>query len=211
MTIEQLILGSRQIVKQLIEAIDASQIGMKEAEQRILEVVNRLGQLMVDEVVAGIQDPVVENQVRVEGQRAVFNRMSNLRFINRFGGQTVRSRRAYKYVDKEGGWYPLDEKLGLDRCVGGYSPLLTYLQVLFGASESYERSQELLSPAVGFKVSATAIQRNTELTGARIEDDPYVVIEAEKQQASCDVMVVEVDGTTSPQIHEQQGVEGHKR
>jgi hypothetical protein len=152
---------------------------------------------------------VLENRVEVNGEVAVFSGVRNLRFRNRFGGQTVRARRCYKYLKKGGGYYPLDEKLGLDVC-GGFSPLLTYLQVLFGASEPFERSEELLSESIGFKVCATAIQRNTELTGGRMEEDPYKVIPAEKQQEECELMLVEVDGTTSPQISEVQGVRGRE-
>ena len=95
MTIKELILGSEEIVKQLTEAIDRSEMSLEDAEKKVLEVVNQLGQLMVNEVVAGVKEPVLENQVEVDGETVVFNRMSNLRFINRFGGQTVRSRRAY--------------------------------------------------------------------------------------------------------------------
>ena len=74
----------------------------------------------------------------------------------------------------------------MDRC-SGFSPLMTYLQALFGACESFERSEELLSSSMGFPVSATAIQRNTEATGARIDDRPYRMIEEKKRHESCEV------------------------
>ena len=74
MTIKELILGSEEIVKQLTEAIDRSEMSLKEAEKKILEVVNRIGQLMVNEVVAGVKEPVLENQVEVDGETVVFNR-----------------------------------------------------------------------------------------------------------------------------------------
>jgi hypothetical protein len=209
MDIREWLLRSEEIVKQLGEEINRSKISLKEAEEKILEHINRLGQIMVDEVVEELREPVFENRVEVAGEVAVFSGVRNLRFINRFGGQTVKARRCYKYLKKGGGYYPLDEKLGLDVC-GGFSPLLTYLQVLFGASEPFERSEELLSESIGFKVCATAIQRNTEITGARMEEDPYKVIAREKQQEECEMMLVEVDGTTSPQISEVQGVRGRE-
>ena len=209
MLIREWLLKSNEIVKQLGEGINGSEITLKEAEEKILEHINRLGQIMVDEVVEGLKEPVFENRVVVGGEVAVFSGMRNLRFINRFGGQTVRARRCYKYLNRSGGYYPLDEKLGLDVC-GGFSPLLTYLQVLFGASEPFERSEELLSESIGFKVCATAIQGNTELTGGRMEEDPYKVIPTKKQQEDCELMLVEVDGTTSPQISEVQGVRGRE-
>jgi hypothetical protein len=121
----------------------------------------------------------------------------------------VRARRCYKFVNKEGGWYPLDEKLGIDY-EGRFSPLMTYLQALYGASEPYERSEQLLSESIGFHVSATAIQRNTEMTGKRIDGIPYRMIPAEKREESCELMVVEIDGTMSPQIREKEGISGRK-
>jgi hypothetical protein len=209
MELREEILRSEEIVKVLIEGIDQSEISLKQVEERIVEYLNRIGQIMVDEVVQRISEPVKENRVMANGEEAVFDGERNLRFLNRFGGQTVRLRRCYKYVNKEGGYYPLDEKLGIDYA-GRFSPLMTYLQALFGASESYERSEELLSSSIGFHVSATAIQRNTEMTGERIDDSPYKVIPAEKRNEKCELMVVEIDGTMSPQIREKEGVFGRK-
>ncbi len=110
----------------------------------------------------------------------------------------VLPRRCYKFRDGEGGWSPLEEKLGLDRCLG-YSPLMSYLLTCFGGSEAYARGAEMLSEALGFGVSATAVQRNTEAVGERITDNPYQMISAQKAQQECELMVVEVDGTISPQ------------
>jgi hypothetical protein len=209
MKVNELILQSEEIIKCLAEGINRSETSLKEAEEKILDHVNRLGQIMVDEVVERVSEPVYENRVVVEGEEALYSGTRNLRFINRFGGVTVKPRRCYKYTQRGGGYYPLDEKLGIDRC-SGFSPLMTYLQTLFGCCESYERSEELLSGSIGFKVSATAIERNTEATGARIDDMPYRMIPEEKRRQSCELMVVEIDGTMSPQIHEEQGVRGRE-
>ena len=209
MKIREFILQSEEIIKQLSEGVNHSETSLKEAEERILEHVNRIGQIMVDEVTERVSEPVYENRVVVEGKVAVFDEVRNLRFINRFGGVTVKPRRCYKYREHKGGYYPLDEKLGIDRC-SGFSPLMTYLQSLFGACESFERSEELLSGSIGFTVSATAIQRNTEATGARIDDMPYRMIAEEKRKQDCDLMVVEIDGTMSPQIHEEKGITGRE-
>ena len=207
MNLQEQILRSEELVKQLAQGINHQGPNLKEAEQKILEHINRIGQIMVDEVVQQLKEPVTENRVVVNGELAVFDGVRNLRFINRFGGQTVRLRRCYKYVHKPGGWYPLDERLGMDRC-GGFSPLMSYLQALFGATESFERSEQLLSESMGFAVSATAVQRNTEATGARIDDMPYRMIPKQKSQEVCELMVVEVDGTMSPQIQQKEGVSG---
>jgi len=209
MELREFILQSEEIIKHLGEGINHSEISLKQAEEKIVEHINRLGQIMVDEVVEEVKEPVGENRVVVDDKVAVFDGMRNLRFINRFGGVTVKPRRCYKYLNHTGGYYPLDEKLGMDRC-GGFSPLMTYMQALFGACESFERSEELLSSAIGFSVSATAIQRNTEATGARIDDRPYRMIDENKRYESCELMVVQMDGTMSPQIHEESGVTGRE-
>jgi len=209
MNVTEFILQSEEIIKCLTERIDGNEISLKEAEEGILEHVNRLGQMMIDEVVEGVRDPVYENRVVVEGKEALFDGTRNMRFINRFGGVTERRRRCYKYTGHKGGYYPLDEKLGVDRC-SGFSPLMTYLQALFGSCESFDRSEELLSGSIGFKVSATAVQGNTEATGAGIDDMPYRMIPDEKRSQGCELMVVEIDGTMSPQIHEEEGVTGRE-
>jgi len=209
MELREFILQSEEIIKHLCEGINQTEISLKQAEEKILEHINRIGQIMVDEVVQGVKEPVGENRVIVEEKVAVFDGVRNLRFINRFGGVTVKPRRCYKYLNQRGGYYPLDEKLGIDGC-GGFSPLMTYLQALFGAGESFERSEELLSSSMGFGVSATAIQRNTEATGARIDDRPYRMIGEQKRHESCELMVVEIDGTMSPQIHEEEGFTGRE-
>ncbi|MGA2481388.1 MAG: hypothetical protein ABSG63_21840, partial [Spirochaetia bacterium] len=67
----------------------------------------------------------MENSLRVGERTAVYSGMRNLRFRNRFGGTVVLARRCYKFRDAQGGWSPLEEKLGR-HCLG-YSPLMSYL------------------------------------------------------------------------------------
>ena len=120
-----------------------------------------------------------------------------------------RVRRGYQIEGERGRWYPLDEKLGTDRCCG-YSPLVSYLITLFGSDESFSRSSKKLSMSLGFKISETAVQRNTEALGRRLENRPLKAIDARRQSEPCNLMVVEIDGTTSPQIKEEQGVTGRE-
>ena len=116
-------------------------------------------------------------------------------------------RRCYRYRNRAGGVAPLDVKLGIDGCFG-FSPLMTYLICMLGAAESYAGAAAKLEAVLGFKVSSTAVQRTTEKTGERIPDAPHELIDEQRQQQPCSLMVVEVDGTTSPQITEQEGVTG---
>jgi hypothetical protein len=209
MKIKELVLQGVEIVNELAEAIEDRGIGLKEVEERILEYVNQIGGLMVQEVVDRVKEPHVENRVYVEGQEAVYDQSRNLRFRNRFGGQTVRRRRCYKFLRKRGGYYPLDEKLGMDKC-GGFSPLLTFLQVLFGASRPFEESSVLISKALGFPVSSTAVQWNTENAGEQLDDNPYHVIDKEQRNRRCDEIIVQMDSTSSPQIHQEEGITGRE-
>jgi hypothetical protein len=87
---------------------------------------------------------------------------------------------------------------------------MSYLLTSFGASEPFARASELLSEALGFSVSPTVVQRNTEAVGERFSDNPYALIDAMRGQQACEVMVVQVDGTISPQILEKEGLRGRE-
>ena len=207
MKTEELIADAQRMVKELRGRINGGGMGLDEAEGQILEMVNWIGDTMVQEVVAGLAEPTSANQITIGGEVAVFERVRNLRFINRFGEEVVRPRRCYRYRDRAGGVAPLDAKLGIDGCFG-FSPLMTYLICMLGADESYGGAADKLAATLGFKVSSTAVQRTTEKTGERIPDDPEEVIGEQRQQEPCSLMVVEVDGTTSPQIKELEGITG---
>jgi len=87
---------------------------------------------------------------------------------------------------------------------------MSYLLSSVGGSEAFARGGQLLSEVLGFSVSATAVQRNTEAIGERIPDNPYAMISAQRGQQACELMVVEVDGTISPQILEKPGLRGRE-
>ena len=176
MKTEELIAAAERLVKELQGRIDGGRMGLDEAEGKILEMVNWIGEEMAQEVVAGLTEPTTANQITVSGEVAVFERVRNLRFINRFGEEVVRARRCYRYRDRAGGVAPLDMRLGIDGCFG-FSPLMTFLICMLGADESYGRAAEKLAATLGFKVSSTAVQRTTEKTGERIPEDPDEVID----------------------------------
>ena len=135
--------------------------------------------------------------------------MDNLRIRNRFGDEIVRRRRTYHIQGEKGVYCPLDEKLGMDFC-SRYSPLMTYLLSFFGSCEPYGPAAKKIGAVLGFPVSSTAVQNNTEKTGKRLEHLPYQAIPDKKQSESCDVMIVEVDGTMSPRIREEEGLTGRE-
>jgi hypothetical protein len=198
-----------QLVKELSERVDGGVMSFMEAERCIQEFLNSLGTLMDQEVLNGVKEPVEENRVEVEGAEVVYEKNSPLSFIARWGERVSINRRRYKFVDpqRQGGWCPLDEKLGLDRCKG-FSPLLSYLLSLFGVTDPYDEASQLLSQALGFPISATALQNNTEAVGQQLDADPYKNVEAGRRRQRCSLMAVEVDGTTSPQISAKEGISG---
>ena len=210
MKIEELLLSSDDLVNELVEGINLSEMSLKEVEERILQFLNRIGQIMTDDVVEKVKEPTEENTLFVDDEVAKYHEMRRVRFINRFGGETVRLRRCYRYKNKGGGYYPLDEKLGLDLCGGGFSPLLSYLQASYGSSDAFEESSEQLSEVLGFSVSATAVQNNTENVGSEMSDSPYDLISDERRNEGCDLMLVEIDGTMTPQIPMVEGITGRE-
>ena len=205
----ELVSSAERTVKELSGRLNAGQLGLQDAEQRIVEFLNWVGDLMVQEVVEGVEEPTRANRIMVDGEVAVFDQVRNLRFINRFGEYVLRPRRCYKFLNRPGSFAPVDAKLGIEGCFG-FSPLMTMLICLLGADESYERSASKLEALLGYAVSSTAVQRTTEKTGERIPDDPAELIDGAEHGQPCPLMVVEVDGTTSPQISPQPGVTGRE-
>jgi ribosomal protein L21E len=180
-----------------------------EVEKEIVRFINKIGNLLLTEVVEKVEEPTQENTIWVEGKKAVYKQMENLRIRNRFGEEIVKKRRTYYIPEEKKGYYPLDEKLGIDLC-RRFSPLMTYLLSFFGGCEAYTPAAKQLSVALGFPVSSTAVQANTEATGRRLPHLPVHAIPNKKQSEHCDVMIVEIDGTMSPRIHEEEGVSGRK-
>ena len=135
MTTDELIAAAEGLVKELQGRINGGGMDLQEAEAKILEMVNWIGDAMVQEVVTGLDEPTSANRITVGGEVAVFERVRNLRFINRFGEEVVRRRRGYRYRDRDGGVSPLDVKLGIDGCFG-FSPLMTFLICMLGAEAS---------------------------------------------------------------------------
>lgn len=99
--------------------------------------------------------------------------------------------------------------MGVEKC-GKFSPFLTFLQVLFGSTRPFEESAELLSKALVFPISATALQWNTEHAGGQLFDDPYKVIEVRWRMKACEELIMQMDSTTSPQILPMEVVTGRE-
>ena len=68
----------------------------------------------------------------------------------------------------------------------------------------------VLGAVLGFRVSATAVQKNTEMVGGLLPEDPCKAIDSQKRQQESELMVVEIDGTMTPQILEKEGVTGRE-
>ena len=115
--------------------------------------------------VAGLDEPISANQVTVDGEEAVFERVRNLRFINRFGEEVVHPRCCYRYRNRSGGVAPLDVKLGIDGCFG-FSPLMTYLICMLGAAESYAGAAAKLRAMLEFAGSQSCCDRSKSMQSA---------------------------------------------
>ena len=200
---------AEELVNVLIDEVNGSTTDLHLAEERILTFVYEIGHEMLQQVSEEIVEPVYENQVMVEGKIARYKGKQSLRFRDRFGRMITLHRRRYAMDGESSGWYPLDEKTGLDKCYG-YSPLMSYLLSFYGAHMPYADAAEKLQQSLGFAISATAVQRNTEKTGERIAHHPLRIIPSQKQSQWCKRMILEVDGTMSPQIHEEEGITGRE-
>ena len=70
MNTEELIAAAEGLVKELQERINGGGMDLQEAEAKILEMVNWIGDEMVQEVVAGLAEPTSANQITVGGEVA---------------------------------------------------------------------------------------------------------------------------------------------
>ena len=65
MKTQEVIEQAQDLVKQLRGRINGGQIGLQDAEGKILEFVNWVGDMMVQEVVEGVEEPTHANQIKV--------------------------------------------------------------------------------------------------------------------------------------------------
>jgi hypothetical protein len=205
---EELIQLAVALVKELVESIDDGTVSLVDAEKKVVEYLNKLGGMMIESIVQSVAEPTLENRVMIEDKVASFDKKRALTFKSRFGKQVRRMRRCYKVEGAACGYAPLDEKLGVTS--RGYSPLMVYLMSSFGGSAAFAAEAKKMSEVIGFPVSSTALQWNTERTGERIPENPIEAIEAKEESTPCDMMVVEIDGTMSPQIMEIPGKTGRE-
>ena len=208
-TIQEFVSRATDLVNELTDEMNLGECDFHQVEDRILGFVYGIGHEMAQQVLDGLMEPVHENRAYVDGKEAHYKGMQELRFRDRFGSAVTRPRRRYAVTGENKGWYPLDERIGMDRCAG-YSPLMSYLLCFYGSQRPYGDGADALSQTLGFGVSATAVQGNTEMTGKRIDHHPLRVVPLEKQSEACEVMIVEIDGTMSPQIHQEQGITGRE-
>jgi hypothetical protein len=54
MELREFVVQSSEVVNELSRAIENRQMGLKEVEERILQFVNRIGDMMVQEVLEGV-------------------------------------------------------------------------------------------------------------------------------------------------------------
>ena len=197
------------LVNEISYKINNYEFGLKEAEEQIRSFVNSIGQNLLEKVVDSITEPTQENRFIIDGDIAIYRDTQNLRLKTIFGKELIRPRRVYKLKDKKGGYYPLDEKLGTHMCKG-FSPAVTSLICILGCTLPYNQSSRILSEALGFPISSTGVETNSEHIGNSIDHRPMNSIPEEKQHDVCDLMLVSMDGTMSPRIKEVPGIIGRE-
>lgn len=124
-------------------------VSLRIDEQRVQQFINRIAGMITGETLERVAEPTVENTIYVDRRPARYRGRALLRLKTRFGNCLERSRRRYA-IRGGGSHYPLDERFGVNMC-GWFTPLLTYLLNLFGASEPYE--------AAGTAVTRRALQQ----------------------------------------------------
>ncbi len=199
---------AQELINRLATDLSTRQLSLLESEEQILAFVNQIGSLLLSETLKNVAEPTCAPRVQVGGRVARYKGCQMRSFRCRFGEQVHLLRRRYRFEDEAGGSvYPLDQMLGTDRCAG-FSPKLSHLLTVFGATDAYGPAASRLSDALGFPVSPSAVQSTTERCGERLPHNPLRSIPKEHQGTECDLLVVQLDGCLSPQIAAQQGDSG---
>ena len=197
-------------IKNLSEMVNKGDYSFIEVEEEILKIVNRIGSFIEKEILKNVQEPFSDNIIIKDDDKHpvwyCFKENRNLTFVNRFGEKVSKTRRCYESPTKEK-YIPLDEQLGFTNCKG-FSPMMTLLMASLGGLFPYKLSSEILSQALGFNVGSTGVQNNAEHIGQIIEENPEKIDYGTDKDQRYDLIVAEVDGTTSPQITEIEGLRG---
>lgn len=65
MELQELVVQRGDVVNELSRTLENQQMGLKEVEERVQQYLNRIGDLMLQEVLEGVREPFTENRVWV--------------------------------------------------------------------------------------------------------------------------------------------------
>ena len=94
-TINNFLPLAKILVKKLSEQINLDVIDLKKTKEKIVIFINKIEHFLLKNVIDKIKEPIMENQVFINGKKAYYRNMQNLRFKNRFGEEINYSRRSY--------------------------------------------------------------------------------------------------------------------
>lgn len=136
--------AAQVLVNELIADVNAGAADLLEVERRIVEFTNTVGGLVTQEVIESVAEPVVHNEFVVNGAVARYKDKDRMRLRTGLGAIVSRTLRRNQVEGRNGGYYPLDERLGLGHC-SGYTPLMTSLTSMSGACGAFAPAARQLS------------------------------------------------------------------
>jgi hypothetical protein len=125
---------------------------------------------------------------RYQGRRA-------RRFVTAVGEMVLTA--AYYHCETCGhGFYPRDWALGLDGT--RFSPAVTRMIALVGATVSFQEGSELLGALAGVQLGSKRVERAAKRLGGEIAADEREVVEPDPGRDPADTLYLAVDGTGVP-------------
>ena len=85
MKAEELVQRCEELVNELKAAVEQEGLGLIEVEKRVLCFINSIGSLMLQEVVEGAREPLVNNRAYVGDDEVRYLDERPMSFLNRFG------------------------------------------------------------------------------------------------------------------------------
>lgn len=185
--------------------------GLLSAEELIQDWINSFGSLLTETVVNDCSEPTFENTIEIENKTFTYNKVSQRKLRDRFGGITYLTRRVYtentkntddKTKQNSKQFVPKDDLLGLPER-GEFTPSMSYIISSFGGNDSYEESAKTIKTLLQVDISETGVQKTTERNGENFVCNPESIVPQEAQSEECEAFIISMDATGSPRISDK--------
>lgn len=190
--IEERVMQLMEKRKQIKEKLSNHSISFIECENELKLITNEFEEIIQENTLNALIEPTTLNSIPCKcGFHARYKGIQ-IKVLNT-GRSEIKISRRYYYCEKcKTKRYPLDEAYGLQD-VKEYTPLMICIMSYLASKMSYEESRKTIEELLNIKVSATAVQNQSEKLGKEISQQKFSFIPPECQKP-CERMLILADG-----------------